>query len=89
MKYIRYHLKLCATAACTKKLMEETSELGTRDLKGSTRDFFLFGSWFLLKKSAVEAAFIGVDLIGMEKINTKRFFKATIEQFKKYCSGGS
>ena len=39
MKSIRYHLELGATAACTKRLMEETKGLGHRDLKVSTRDF--------------------------------------------------
>ena len=64
---------LGATAAFTKILIEEMKELGQRSLKGSTRDCFLFESWFLLKKSAEAATSIGVDLIGMVKTNTKGF----------------
>ena len=78
MKSSRYHLELGATADCTKRLMEETKGLGQRDLKGSMRDFYLFDSWFLPKKSAEAAASIDVDLIGMVKNNTKDFLKSVI-----------
>ena len=36
-------------------------------LKGSTRDYLMFNSWFSSKKSAEADASIGVDLIGMVK----------------------
>ena len=52
MKLIRYHLELGATAACTKRLMEETKGLGQRSVKGSTRNCFLLDSWFSFKKSS-------------------------------------
>ena len=65
MKLSRYRLELGSTAACTKRLMEETKELGKRALKGSTRDCFLFDSWFSSKKAAEADDSIGVDLIGM------------------------
>ena len=78
MKLSRYHLKLGTTAACTKILMEETKGLGQRSLKDSTRDCFLSKSCFLSKKSADEAASIGVYLIDMVKNNTKGFCKATV-----------
>ena len=39
MKLSRYCLELVATAACTKRLMEETKGMGQRALKGSTRGF--------------------------------------------------
>ena len=83
MKSSRYHLELGATTACTNILMEETKGLGQRYLKGSMRDCFLFSIWLLSKKSEEAAASIGVDLIGMVKINTKGFFKATIEGLTK------
>ena len=89
MKLIRYHLELGTTAACTKILMEETKGLGQRELKGSTRDCFLFYSWFSSKKLAESATYIGVDLIDMVKTNTKGFFKDTIEGLTKGCPGGS
>ena len=83
MKSSRYHLELGATAASTKRSMEETKGLGQRDLKGSMRDCFLFDSWFFSKKSDKEAASTGVDLIGLVKTNTKQFCKARIEVLKK------
>ena len=71
MKLIRYHLELGAIAACTDRLMEDTKGMGQRVLKGSTRYFFLFRSWFLSKKSAEADASIGVVFIGMVKTNTR------------------
>ena len=63
--------------------------MGQRALKGSTRDFFLFGSWLLSKKSAKAAASIGIDLIGMVKTNTKIFCKDAIEGLMKVWPGAS
>ena len=73
MKSSWYYLELGTTTACTKRLTEETKGLGERALKGSTRDCFLFDSWFLSKKAVEAAASIGVDFIGMVKNNTKGF----------------
>ena len=89
MKSTWYHLELGATVACTKRLIEETNGLGQRSLKGSSRDCFLFDSWFSLNKLAEAAKSIGVDLIGMVKTNTKIFCKATIEGLTKDCPVGS
>ena len=41
------------------------------------------------KKSADASASIVVDLIGMEKTNTKGFCEATIDGLTKDCLGGS
>ena len=49
MNSSQYHLELGATVICTKILMEETKGFGKRALKGSTGDYFMFDSWFLLK----------------------------------------
>ena len=73
MKSSQYNLELVSTSVFTKILMEEMKELGQRSLKGSTRYFFLFDSWFSSKKAAEAATSIGVDLIGMVKTNTKGF----------------
>ena len=78
MKSIRYYLWLVATSASTKRLMKETKGLGQRDLKVSTRDCFLFNSWFLSKTAAEAAVSIGVNLIDIVKTNTQLFFKAKI-----------
>ena len=89
MKLSRYHLEFGTTSACSKRLVEETKGLRHRALKGSKRDFFLFGSWFLSKKPAEEAASVGVDFIGMVKNNTKGFCKSRIEGLTKYWPGRS
>ena len=47
-------------------------------MKGSTNDFFLFGSWFSSKKSKEVDMYVGVYMIGVLKTNTKVFFKDTI-----------
>ena len=73
MESSHYHLDLFSTAACSKRLMEETKGLGQRDLKGSTRDCSMLGSWFLSNKSEYLASSVGVDLIGMLKTNTTVF----------------
>ena len=49
----------------------------------------MFDSWSSLKKSLKAAASIGVYLIGMVKIDTKGFCKATIEGLMKDWPGGS
>ena len=46
MKLSWYSLELGDTAAYTKRFIEETKGVGQRALKGSTRDCFLFNSWF-------------------------------------------
>ena len=89
MKLSWYSLELGDTAAYTKRFIEETKGVGQRALKGSTRDCFLFNSWFSSMKSAGAAASIGVDFIGMVKTNTKGFSKATIEGLTKDWPGGS
>ena len=89
MKSSRYHLELVSTAACIKRLIEETKGLGERALKGSTSYCLLFDSSFLSKKSAEAAASVGVDLVGMVKTNTKGFCKAMIEGLTKDWPDGS
>ena len=55
MKDSRYQKDLGATAACTKRMMEETKGIGQKSKKGGPKDCFLFDSWFASKKAA-EAA---------------------------------
>ena len=89
MNSIRYHLELGNMAECTKILMEDTKGLGQRALKRSTRDLFLFNSWFSSNKAADTAYSIGVDLIGVAKNITKVFCKDTIEGLTKDWPGRS
>ena len=55
MKDSRYQKELGATAARTKRIMEETKEIGQNSKKGGPKDCFLFDSWFTSEKAA-EAA---------------------------------
>ena len=78
MKKSRYHQELGATAACTKRMMEETKGIGQNSKKGGPKDCFLFDSWFASKKAEEAAMELGAELIGMVKTNTKGFCKETI-----------
>ena len=73
MKDSRYQKELGATAACTKRMMEETKGIGQKSKKGGPKDCFLFDSWFVSKKAAESAIELGAELIGMVKTNTKGF----------------
>ena len=69
MKHSKYQQELGSTAACTKIMMEETKRIGQKSIKGGTKDFFLFVSWFT-SKNATEAVIGGwcrVDWYGEEK----------------------
>ena len=89
IKGSRYQQELGATAACTKRMMEETKRIGQKSKKGGPKDCFLFDSWFASKKAAEAAMELGAELIGMVKTKTKWFFKETIEKLTKDWTGGS
>ena len=78
MKHSTYQKELGATAACTKRMMEETKEIGQNSIRGGKKDYFLFDGWFTSKRAEKSAVEIGADLIGMVKTNTKGFCKETI-----------
>ena len=52
MKHSTYQKELGATAACTKRMMEETKEIGQNSIRGGKKDYFLFDGWFASKKAA-------------------------------------
>ena len=83
MKDSRYQQELGATAACMKRVMEETKGIGQKYKKGGSKDFFLFASWVASKKAAEASMELGAELIGMVKTNTKVFCKETIEKLTK------
>ena len=89
MKDSRYQKDLGATAACTKRMMEETKGIDQKSKKGGPKGCFIFDSWFASKKAAEAAMEFGAELIGMVKTNTKGFCKETIEKLTKYWPGGS
>ena len=89
MKDSRYQKELGATAACMKRMMEETKGIGQKSKKGGPKDCFLFDSWFASKKTEEAAMKLGAELICMVKTNTKGFCKETIEKLTKNWPGGS
>ena len=66
-----YHLQIGATSACTKKMTESTKWLGQSDVKGATKDYFMFDIWFSSNKSEKADMNVGSDMIGTVKTNTK------------------
>ena len=89
MKHRKYHQELGATAACTKIMVEATSGIGQKDIKGGTKDCFLFDIWLVSKKAEESEMEIDAELIGMVKTNTKGFCKDAIEKLTKDWPGGS
>ena len=85
----KYHLQLGETAACTKRMMEATKGIVFRDIKGATKDCFIFESWFSSKKLAEAVMDVGADLIGMDKTNIKGFCREIIEKLTKDWPGCS
>ena len=85
MKHIRHQQDIVAIPACTKIMMEATKGIGPKSIKGGTKDYYLFDSWFAFKKAAEAAMEVGAEFIGMEKKNTKRFCKDTIENLTIYA----
>ena len=80
MKDSCYDQDLGDTAACIKRIMEETKGIGHKSKKGEPKDCFLFDSWFDSKKAAEATMELGAELIGMVKTNTKGFCKETLEK---------
>ena len=70
MNNSKYYLKLGATAACTKIMMEAIKGIGQRDTKGDTKGCFIFDSWFFSKNTEESAIDVGAEIIGMFKTNT-------------------
>ena len=60
-------MELEAAIACTKRTMESINGLDQRDVKGATRDCFIFDSWFAPKRLAEAVVDVGADMIGMIK----------------------
>ena len=63
--------------------------LGHRNNKGATKDCFIFGIWFTLKRLAEAVMDVGAYMVGIVKTNKKGFCKYTIDNLKKYLTGGS
>ena len=89
MNYIKYHMQLGVTSACTNRLIEVTKGTFQRDRKGYNKDCFIFYSWFSPKQSEEYAMEVGAEFIGMVKTYTKYFCTDTIENITKDWPGGS
>ena len=70
-------------------MMEAAKGVGQKSIKGGTKDYFLFDSWFASNNAAEAAMEVGAELIGMVKTNTKGLCKETIEKLTKYWPGVS
>ena len=70
-------------------MTEATKGVGQKYIKGGTKDYLLFDSWFTSKKAAEAAMEVGAELIGMVKKNSKGFCYETIEKLTKDWPGGS
>ena len=71
MNKIKYNLHLGETADCTNRMMEETNLLGHRDVKGDSKDCFLFDIWFFSNKLEEAAIYVVADMIVMVRNNKK------------------
>ena len=69
--------------------MKATKGIGHRDIKGDTKDCFLFGSRFSSKELAEYVMGVGADSIGMVKTNTKGLCMYNIKKHTQDCPGGS
>ena len=78
-----------STTAFINKTVEEKKVLGQRDVKGDTRDYFILESWFASKRLDGTDMYVGADMVGMVKTNTKVLFKDNIENIKKDWPGVS
>ena len=63
--------------------MEPTKGLGYRDIKGVTKDCFIFDIWFASKRWDEYVMDVGAEIIGMFKINRKLLRKYNIENMTK------
>ena len=70
-------------------MLESTTGIGQRYIKGATKDCFIFDSWLSSKKSEESEMEVGSNLIGMVKTKTKLFCKETNEKLTKYWTGCS
>ena len=89
MKDSCYQQELGATAACTKRMMEATKEIGQKSIKRGDKGLLLFDSYFASNKAEESAMGVGAKLIGTAKTNAKGFYKDTIENLTKDWPGGS
>ena len=46
-----------------------------RNIKGATKDYFLFENWFASKRSSEAAMYVGSDIIDILKTNTNDFVR--------------
>ena len=71
-----------STTAFINKTVEEKKVLGQRDVKGDTRDYFILESWFASKRLDGNYMYVGADMVGMVKTNTKGLCNDEIDKLK-------
>ena len=62
--------------------MESTKGIGQRDMKGATKDCFIFDSWLYSNNSEEDVMEFGADLISMVKKYTKIMRRDNSESYK-------
>ena len=63
--------------------MEATNGLGQKDVKGNTKDSFIFESCFASKRLTEADLDFGSDMIGIVKTDTKGLYTVAIEKLTK------
>ena len=62
--------------------------MGHRDVKGDTKECFMFHSWFSSNRQDEADMDVGEDMIGMVKTNKTLSYKDTIENLTNNWPGG-
>ena len=78
----RYHLRLGANVSCTNIIMVSTKGISHRDIKGATKDCFIFDRWLSSNKPPEAAMVVGADFIGMVKTNKTIIQGYHLEDYK-------
>ena len=63
MNKIKDRMYIVAMTACIKRTTEATKMLHHRIIKGDKNDCFIFGSWFVLKRSAESTIYVSAENI--------------------------
>ena len=63
---------------CTKSIMEVTNELCQRNVKGDTKNYYIFYILFAMKSSTEALMDVGADIVGVVKTNTQSFQRVSI-----------
>ena len=69
-----------------KRMMEETKGLGQREIKGATKDFFIFESWVSSKMFTKASMDFVADIISMVKTDKEDYLRIPLGLFQPKTS---